>query len=90
MLRKQRLNQIVSTIVEHGTVDVVTLAEQFAVSQATIRRDLEALEAQSVLRRTRGHATALASSLFESNTFFRQAPSIASKKALAPPAMEFL
>ncbi len=40
MLRKQRLNQIVSTIVEQGTVDVVTLAEQFAVSQATIRRDL--------------------------------------------------
>src|SRR5665647_3889497 len=57
MLRKQRLNQIVSTIVERGTADVVTLAEQFAVSQATIRRDLEVLEKQRLLSRTHGGAT---------------------------------
>jgi DeoR family transcriptional regulator of aga operon len=57
MQRKQRLNQIVSAIVESGTLDVITLAEQFEVSQATIRRDLEVLEKQRLVSRTHGGAT---------------------------------
>ena len=57
MQRKQRLNQIVSAVVEKGTLDVVTLAEQFACSQATIRRDLKVLERQRLVSRTHGGAT---------------------------------
>jgi DeoR family transcriptional regulator of aga operon len=61
MHRKQRLSQIVSTIVEAGTIDVLTLAEQFSVSHATIRRDLEVLEQQRLVSRTRGGASTHAS-----------------------------
>ncbi|WP_181435278.1 DeoR/GlpR family DNA-binding transcription regulator [Curtobacterium sp. MCBD17_013] len=57
MQRKQRLNQIVSTIVEHAEMDVPSLAARFDVSEATIRRDLEVLEQQQLVSRTRGGAT---------------------------------
>lgn len=55
--RKQRLNQIVSAVVDHVQVDVTTLAERFAVSEATIRRDLQLLERQQLVSRTHGGAT---------------------------------
>jgi len=91
-LEKQRKRQrdIADMVIAEGTVRIEAITGRFGVSAMTIRRDLEALEGQSVLRRTRGHATALASSLFESNTFFRQTQSIESKKALAHAALEFI
>lgn len=46
-----------SAVVENVTVDVPTLAVQFGVSEATIRRDLELLEEQQLVSRTRGGAT---------------------------------
>lgn len=55
--RKQRLNQIVATIVESVATDVPSLATKFAVSEATVRRDLELLEEQRLITRTRGGAT---------------------------------
>jgi DeoR family transcriptional regulator of aga operon len=55
--RKQRLNQIVATVVESVTADVPSLASRFAVSEATVRRDLELLEEQQLITRTRGGAT---------------------------------
>jgi DeoR family transcriptional regulator of aga operon len=57
MRRKERLNQILSSIVAHGSLDVSDLALQFGVSHATIRRDLEVLEQQRLVSRTRGGAT---------------------------------
>jgi DeoR family transcriptional regulator of aga operon len=55
--RKQRLNQIVASIVENATMEVPALAAKFDVSAATIRRDLELLEKQQLVSRTRGGAT---------------------------------
>jgi DeoR family transcriptional regulator, aga operon transcriptional repressor len=54
--RRQRLNQIVSAVVEQGVADVGGLAEMFGVSAATIRRDLETLEEQKLVTRTHGGA----------------------------------
>lgn len=56
MPRKHRLNQIVAAVIEAGDLDVATLAERFAVSEATIRRDLDVLEDQRLVSRTRGGA----------------------------------
>lgn len=56
MKRRYRLNQIVSAVVERGQVDVPSLATEFAVSPATIRRDLEALQRQRLVCRTHGGA----------------------------------
>lgn len=46
---------------ERGEVSVADLSERTAVSQMTIRRDLEALEREGVLRRVHGGAIDLAS-----------------------------
>jgi DeoR family transcriptional regulator, aga operon transcriptional repressor len=55
--RRHRLNQIVSAVVERGQIDVPSLATEFSVSRATIRRDLEALQQQRLVCRTHGGAT---------------------------------
>ena len=57
MRRNQRLNQILSAVVAHGSLEVPELADQFGVSHATIRRDLDLLEQQRLVSRTRGGAT---------------------------------
>lgn len=55
--RKNRLNQMVSAIVENTSLDVHALSEMFGVSEATIRRDLDVLEQQRLVHRTHGGAT---------------------------------
>jgi DeoR family transcriptional regulator of aga operon len=55
--RRQRLNRIVSAVVERGQVEVPSLAAEVSVSPATIRRDLEALQQQRLVSRTHGGAT---------------------------------
>ncbi|MCL2780042.1 MAG: DeoR/GlpR family DNA-binding transcription regulator [Actinomycetia bacterium] len=57
MQRKQRLNQMLSAIVESGGIRVDELAARFAVSAATVRRDLAFMEKQRLVSRTRGGAT---------------------------------
>jgi DeoR/GlpR family transcriptional regulator of sugar metabolism len=88
--QRQRQRDIAEMVIAEGTVRIEDIVDHFGVSAMTIRRDLETLDAQSVLRRTRGQATALASSLFEANTFFRQTQSIESKNALAHAALELI
>ncbi|WP_203920177.1 DeoR/GlpR family DNA-binding transcription regulator [Rugosimonospora africana] len=61
MQRKERLRQMVAAIVGQGGVEVETLADLFSVSAATVRRDLEVLEKQRLVTRTRGGATTHAS-----------------------------
>src|SRR5919204_3456900 len=56
MSRPQRMRQILERLVSQGEVNVGQLASGFAVSEATIRRDLAALEEQRLLQRTRGGA----------------------------------
>jgi DeoR/GlpR family transcriptional regulator of sugar metabolism len=58
MNRYERLNAIVELVAERGQIDVETLAEELAVSTATIRRDLDHLAQQQFLTRTRGGAVA--------------------------------
>jgi DeoR family transcriptional regulator of aga operon len=59
--RKERLRQMVAAIVGQGGVEVETLAKLFSVSAATVRRDLEVLEKQRLVTRTRGGASTHAS-----------------------------
>jgi DeoR/GlpR family transcriptional regulator of sugar metabolism len=51
----------IEVLQERGEVSVAELSERAAVSQMTIRRDLEALEHEGVLRRVHGGAIDLAS-----------------------------
>ena len=53
----ERHNQILQALKEQGFVTVTSLSEVLDVSDATVRRDLNYLEKQNLLRRTHGGAT---------------------------------
>ncbi|HKT01263.1 MAG TPA: DeoR/GlpR family DNA-binding transcription regulator [Rugosimonospora sp.] len=56
--RADRVSTILDRISDQGSVDAGALAAEFAVSVATIRRDLQVLEDQKLLNRTHGGAVA--------------------------------
>ncbi|MGY4710374.1 DeoR/GlpR family DNA-binding transcription regulator [Mycolicibacterium sp. CBM1] len=55
-MKAERLGEILDRLGDGGSVDVVRLAEEFQVSSATIRRDLQSLHEQGLVRRTPGGA----------------------------------
>ncbi|GAA2848640.1 DeoR family transcriptional regulator [Actinoplanes cyaneus] len=57
--RADRVSAILERVTATGSVDAGALAEEFAVSHATIRRDLQILEDQRLLSRTHGGAVAV-------------------------------
>lgn len=58
MRRGERVTAILDELTATGSVDAGVLAAKFAVSPATIRRDLQNLADQQLLRRTHGGALA--------------------------------
>ena len=60
--RQDRLSSLVNFIVEEGSVSVEQVVTPLGVSQATARRDLDALADQQLIQRTRGGASANPSS----------------------------
>src|SRR5579875_3441190 len=60
MNKSARLSAVLERLADGGSVDVGDLAEEFGVSQATVRRDLLALEQHRLLVRTHGGAIAKA------------------------------
>jgi DeoR family transcriptional regulator, aga operon transcriptional repressor len=57
--RPERISRILERLAESGSINVPELAAEFAVSLATVRRDLQLLEEQRLLERTHGGAVAL-------------------------------
>jgi DeoR family transcriptional regulator of aga operon len=89
MQRKQRLSHIVSAVVDAGTIDVPALAEQFSVSHATVRRDLELLQQQRLVSRTRGGASTHAS-FNDLPLIYKTAQDAGEKRRIAQQALMFL
>lgn len=85
-----RLDAIADFVLSTGTARIEDLAEMFAVSSMTIHRDLDALDQKGILRKTRGVATAVASSLFEASPEYRVRQSRLEKKAVAEAAFELI
>lgn len=56
MLVEQRYQKIINLMQEDGSVRVSELKEKMGVSSETVRRDLENMELQGLIRRTRGGA----------------------------------
>src|ERR1700710_418609 len=50
------MGEILDRVVEDGSVAGLSLAQEFGVSAATVRRDLQTLHGQGLLRRTHGGA----------------------------------
>ncbi|MFC7455853.1 DeoR/GlpR family DNA-binding transcription regulator [Brachybacterium sp. GCM10030267] len=63
MLSEERHESIVATVRRRGSATVGGLSADFGVSEATIRRDLDLLAEAGVLRRVRGGATDVHSSI---------------------------
>ncbi|SIM51332.1 DeoR/GlpR family DNA-binding transcription regulator [Micromonospora cremea] len=85
--RDARHHAITEMVMSAGSVRIEVLAESFGVSLMTVHRDLDALAAQGLLRKTRGMATALASTLSESSTEYRNRLNASDKAAVAAVAM---
>lgn len=85
-----RRDQITELVLSAGSVRIDDLPEALGVSLMTVHRDLDVLAAQGVLRKTRGQATALASSLAESSTQFRSRLNTTAKASLAMAALELV
>jgi DeoR/GlpR family transcriptional regulator of sugar metabolism len=66
---------------ESATID--SLAELFAVSKMTIHRDLDRLEEHRVVRKSRGGATLLPSTIFEADYAYRAQLASGEKRVIA-------
>lgn len=88
--RTDRQRAISGAVIAEGAVRIEQLAERFNISSMTVHRDLDELEARGLLRKSRGVATALSTSLVESSDVFRSAQQKAEKIALAHAAMDFI
>jgi DeoR/GlpR family transcriptional regulator of sugar metabolism len=85
-----RRETIINELQERGEVVVAELSEQTAVSQMTIRRDLEALELEGVLRRVHGGAIDLAMRGYASPYSVRAKKSAEAKAAIGRAAAAML
>jgi len=63
--QKVRLDAILTALQKAGTVSVETLSKELNVSPVTIRRDLDSLENQGMLRRTHGGAVSIEPLFYE-------------------------
>jgi DeoR family transcriptional regulator, aga operon transcriptional repressor len=58
MLRHERLSAVLDLLVARGSLSVEAIAEEFGISAAPVRRDLDDLASQQLIARTRGGAVA--------------------------------
>ncbi|QBD78658.1 DeoR/GlpR transcriptional regulator [Ktedonosporobacter rubrisoli] len=86
----QRQEQIAEYVLRHSSVRIQELAERFNVSLMTIHRDLDELEAQGIIRKVRGGATAQPSNSFESDIRYRLITAIREKEAIAERALTYI
>lgn len=79
----ERRATIEERVVRNGEVQFAQLAEEFRVSEMTIRRDIEALQAGGVVRRISGGAIALGGTAFEPSYGARAGRAVDSKAHIA-------
>ena len=86
LFQQERREQIIALLAQKGRVSVADLGEQFGVSQATIRADLDALAAEHLLSRTHGGALALDHNRLELSFDFRRRLHAPQKSAIGAAA----
>lgn len=89
MIRKRR-ERIISLLYRHGSCDVGQLAQEAGVSQATVRRDLAALESQGLIVRRWGSAEMRAEVNYRSAFKRRLGQRDVAKQSLAIAAAEMV
>ncbi len=90
MLAQERHQQILGLLEERGTVRTVDLAEEFQVTDETIRRDLQILADNFQLSRVHGGASSLNGRPKLQSFTERRAQNVDKKEAIAAAALEFI
>lgn len=86
----ERQRAVSEMVMAEGAVRIDQLAQRFGTSQMTVHRDLDELESRGLLRKSRGVATALSSSLVESSDVYRTSQQREEKKDIARTALDFV
>ncbi len=92
MIPAQRRAMVLEQVQRRGTISIQELVEVIAVSSSTVRRDLEELEAEGLLERTRGGALVQSTrrSTYEPTTAVAAGLAREEKKAIAKYAIGML
>jgi len=86
----ERQALITDLVIGRGSVGAQELAEAFGVSLMTVHRDLDELQRQGVLRKSRGVATAQPTGVFESNVAYRAKTNVEAKQQIGARACRYL
>jgi DeoR/GlpR family transcriptional regulator of sugar metabolism len=81
---------ILEMVMAAGSVKIEDLPDAFGVSLMTVHRDLDTLAGQGLIRKTRGVATAMPSTLSEASTEYRARQNVADKYAVANAALQMI
>ncbi len=90
MFALERQKYILDMLAKNGSVWVSKLSDELGVTEETIRRDLEKLEAQESLRRTHGGAVPMDESTYELSLEKRKSTNVDVKKRLAAEAVKYV
>lgn len=90
MLPAQRRRQILADIEIHGGSTIIELSQKYKVSEMTVRRDLQTLEEEGLLKRTHGGAIRSATPTVEPRYASKQKLNAVQKISIARYAAEKL
>ncbi|WP_269522843.1 DeoR/GlpR family DNA-binding transcription regulator [Coraliomargarita parva] len=90
MLAPERQQQILALLEERGTLRTIDLAEEFQVTDETIRRDLQVLAESNQLTRVHGGASSLSGRPKLQSFTERRGLQVESKKAIAQAALSLV
>ena len=90
MLKSKRQEKILADLRQYQMMSVAELKENFDVSEITIRRDLDDMEQEGLLRRVHGGARILTHSYPEPPVLLRQKEQVEEKEAISELALELI
>ncbi len=90
MLALERQKRILELLSIEGAVMVSKLSQELGVTEETVRRDLEKLEAKEMLRRTHGGALPMDEGNYEFSLEKRKTLNVEAKQALARKAVQYI
>ncbi len=90
MLALERQKLILEFLNADGAVMVSKLSSKLGVTEETIRRDLEKMEAKELLRRTHGGALPMEDGSYELSLEKRKGLNVETKQALARKAVQYI
>ena len=90
MLALERQKRILEILSIEGAVMVSKLSAELGVTEETVRRDLEKLEAKELLRRTHGGALPMDEGSYEYSLEKRKGLNVEAKQAMARKAAQYI